>query len=112
MLRRPVVLIDGEYQELPQSDGLDGVIVFPSPILVRLRFGPKARREQTFIVPEGKALLSHRVQVFSVPDSDEYEMDHFTCSGYVKYPGILVIHITTHPGPVIGERQFAYILHG
>jgi hypothetical protein len=41
---------------------------------------------------------------------DELEMDNFTVATSVTTNGIINLYVTALPGPVIGQRNFNYIL--
>jgi hypothetical protein len=114
MVRRPVVIINGEYAELPAADSLGGAAA-PSggtvTTQISLTFGPIAKYQQTFTVTDANAVTTNRVMIFVTPDSDEYEMDAISCTAYVSAPGVITVFACANPGPVIGTRLFAYTLY-
>lgn len=114
MIRRPVVVINGEYAELPLADSLGGTAASSSPALttpITLTFGPIAKYQQTFTVNDPLAITANKVLVFPTPDSDEYEMDALSCTAYVSAPGVITVFAAANPGPIIGSRSFAYTLY-
>lgn len=77
---------------------------------VTLDFGSIPQINKSFSWSDAGAATSNKIIMVPAPDSDEYEMDNFTCCAYCTVNGTITAYITAIPGPVTGTRKFNYVL--
>lgn len=77
---------------------------------VTLDFGAIPVDSKGFTFSDGSVTTSSKIVMTPAPDSDEYEMDGIMCGAYCAVNGTITAFATAHPGPVVGTRNFNYIL--
>jgi hypothetical protein len=92
---------------LPSEGGGGGGTTYYS---ATIDFGSKFIKSKSFQIANASALTTKKVMVVPAPDSDEYEMDALSCSGFCKVNGTVTIYVTAVPGPVRGTRKITYWL--
>ncbi len=109
--RRPLVIVDGQVQELPSGDIVSGAgsgaIALAS---VTLDFGSVPTDSKAFSITDAAVTTLSKVVMVASPDGDEYEMDGFSCAAHCAVNGTILAYIHAHPGPVSGTRKFQYLV--
>ena len=77
---------------------------------VTLDFGTNPVGSMAFSFADAAATTASKIMMVMAPDSDEYEMDGFTCGAYCAANGTVTAFINANPGPVTGPRKFNYYL--
>jgi hypothetical protein len=85
--------------------------------LAVIDFGSTPTSGGTYTITDAGALTSNRFVVTASPSTtnsaqggDELECDGFTASAYCLTNGTITVEIIARPGPVIGKRNFNYII--
>lgn len=79
-----------------------------APSQVSLDFGTSSVFSKTFSFVDASAKTTQRIVMVPCAESDEAEMDGFSCAAYCPADGLITVSIQAIPGPVIGVRKFNY----
>lgn len=95
-----------------QTQGSQGIQGPPgnSPTQVTLDFGSIPTYSKGFSFSDAIVTTASKILITAAADSDEYEMDGFSCAAYCAVNGTIKAFIQAFPGPVVGTRKFNYIL--
>ena len=73
---------------------------------VTLDFGAAPIWSTSFSFSIAGATVGQRIIMVPAGNSDELEMDGFSCAARVSAPGTITAYIVAIPGPVTGQRAF------
>ena len=113
--RNPLVLINGQLQELPAGDSVAGAGGAATVYSVVLDLGATPVRSATRTFADSNAVTSSKVVMTCAGPADgrsldELEMDMVRCVAACLANGTISVVVTGDPGQISGQYKFNYLL--